>query len=40
MEILLENTTRMEGEEERMSTVGGVLMDFVGTAQELPHLSV
>jgi hypothetical protein len=28
---------RMDGEE---GTVGGVLSDFVETAQELPHLSV
>jgi hypothetical protein len=30
-------TTRMEGEE---GTVGGVLSDFVETAQGLPHISV
>jgi hypothetical protein len=33
----LENNTMMDGEE---GTVGGVLSDFVETAQELPHLSV
>jgi hypothetical protein len=34
----LENR-RIDGEEGTVG-VGGVLSDFVGTAQELPHLSV
>jgi hypothetical protein len=32
-----DHRTRMDGVE---GTVGGVLMDFLETAQELPHLSV
>jgi hypothetical protein len=34
----LENRNRMMEREEE--TVGGVLLDFMGTTQELPHLSV
>jgi hypothetical protein len=30
----------MEGADERMPSVGGVLMDFVENAQRLPHFSV
>jgi hypothetical protein len=33
-------TKRMDGEDKRMPIVGGVLMDFVESAQRLPHLSV
>jgi hypothetical protein len=30
----------MEGSDERILSVGGVLMDFVENAQRLPHFSV